>query len=75
MNAVLSVQGSAVPEKTKPSFMSRVFNKKKALKAAKVALPVAAVAAFFPDAAMATTTATDLMKSGDATVKGTFGKQ
>nr|HDI2183729.1 type IV conjugative transfer system pilin TraA [Klebsiella pneumoniae] len=26
MNAVLSVQGSAVPEKTKPSFMSRVFN-------------------------------------------------
>ena len=72
MNAVLSVQGSAVPEKTKPSFMSRVFNKKKALK---VALPVAAVAAFFPDAAMATTTATDLMKSGDATVKGTFGKQ
>ncbi|EJK8060881.1 type IV conjugative transfer system pilin TraA, partial [Klebsiella pneumoniae] len=23
MNAVLSVQGSAVPEKTKPSFMSR----------------------------------------------------
>ncbi|MFV6328636.1 type IV conjugative transfer system pilin TraA, partial [Klebsiella pneumoniae] len=26
MNAVLSVQGSAVPEKTKPSFLSRVFN-------------------------------------------------
>ncbi|EMN8357120.1 type IV conjugative transfer system pilin TraA, partial [Klebsiella pneumoniae] len=25
MNAVLSVQGSAVSEKTKPSFMSRVF--------------------------------------------------
>ncbi|HDZ1003894.1 TPA: type IV conjugative transfer system pilin TraA [Klebsiella variicola] len=75
MNAVLSVQGSAVSEKTKPSFLSRVFNKKKALKVAKVALPVAAVAAFFPDAAMATTTATDLMKSGDATVKGTFGKQ
>ena len=40
MNAVLSVQGSAVSEKTKPSFMSRVFNKKKALKVAKVALPV-----------------------------------
>ncbi|SYE17564.1 conjugal transfer pilin subunit TraA [Klebsiella pneumoniae] len=35
MNAVLSVQGSAVSEKTKPSFMSRVFNKKKALKVAK----------------------------------------
>ncbi|HGK4208494.1 TPA: type IV conjugative transfer system pilin TraA, partial [Klebsiella pneumoniae] len=49
MNAVLSVQGSAVPEEAKPSFLSRVFNKKKALKVAKVALPVAAVAAFFPD--------------------------
>jgi type IV conjugative transfer system pilin TraA len=73
MNAVLSVQDTAVSEETKPSFLSRVFNKKKALKVAKVALPVAAVA-FFPDAAMATTTATDLMKSGDATVKGTFGK-
>ncbi|MDH8074799.1 type IV conjugative transfer system pilin TraA, partial [Klebsiella pneumoniae] len=28
MNAVLSVQGSAVSDKTKPSFMFRVFNKK-----------------------------------------------
>ena len=74
MNAVLSVQDTAVSEETKPSFLSRVFNKKKALKVAKVALPVAALAAFFPDAAMATTTATDLMKSGDSTVKGTFGK-
>ncbi len=26
MNAVLSVQGSAVSEKTKPSFMSRAFS-------------------------------------------------
>ncbi|ASV23352.1 MULTISPECIES: type IV conjugative transfer system pilin TraA [Enterobacteriaceae] len=74
MNAVLSVQDTAVSEETKPSFLSRVFNKKKALKVAKVALPVAALAAFFPDAAMATTTAPDLMKSGDMTVKGTFGK-
>ena len=41
MNAVLSVQGTAVSEETKPSFLSRVFNKKKALKVAKVALPVA----------------------------------
>ena len=73
MNAVLSVQDTAVSEETKPSFLSRVFNKKKALKVAKVALPVAAVAAFFPEVAMATTT-TDLMKSGDTTVKGTFGK-
>ena len=73
MNAVLSVQDTAVSEETKPSFLSRVFNKKKALKVAKVALPVAAVAAFFPEVAMATTP-TDLMKSGDTTVKGTFGK-
>ncbi|MFV6329100.1 type IV conjugative transfer system pilin TraA, partial [Klebsiella pneumoniae] len=26
MNAVLSVQGTAVSEETKPSFLSRVFN-------------------------------------------------
>lgn len=75
MNAVLSVQGNAFSEETKPSFMSRVFNKKSALKVTKAVLPVAALAAFFPDVAMATTTTTDLMKSGDATVKGTFGKQ
>ncbi|MDP0623651.1 type IV conjugative transfer system pilin TraA, partial [Klebsiella pneumoniae] len=30
MNAVLSVQDTAVSEETKPSFLSRVFNKKKA---------------------------------------------
>ncbi|MRK82167.1 type IV conjugative transfer system pilin TraA, partial [Klebsiella pneumoniae] len=52
MNAVLSVQGSAVSEKTKPSFMSLGFNKKKSLKVDKVALPVAAVWAFFTEAAM-----------------------
>jgi hypothetical protein len=72
MNAVLSVQGTAVSEETKPSFLSRVFNKKNALKVTKAVVPVAALAAFFPDLAMATTT--DLMKSGDTTVKGTFGK-
>lgn len=72
MNAVLSVQGTAVSEETKPSFLSRVFSKKTALKTLKYALPAVAVAALFPQAAMAT--ATDLMKSGDTTVKGTFGK-
>ncbi|MER3831085.1 type IV conjugative transfer system pilin TraA [Klebsiella pneumoniae] len=74
LSTVFTKQKKKKKKKNKPSFLSRVFNKKKALKVAKVALPVAAVAAFFPDAAMATTTATDLMKSGDATVKGTFGK-
>lgn len=72
MNAVSSVQGIAVPEKSKPSFLSRVFSKKTALKTLKYALPAVAVAALFPQVAMAT--ATDLMKSGDTTVKGTFGK-
>ncbi|MFP8759928.1 type IV conjugative transfer system pilin TraA [Klebsiella grimontii] len=74
MNAVLSLQGNSVSEEVKPSFMSRVFNKKTALKVTRAVLPVAAVAAFFPDVAMATGTAIDLMKSGDNTVKGTFGK-
>ena len=76
MNAVLSVQGNSFSEETKPSFLSRVFNKKTALKVTKAALPLAVLASFFPDVAMATTTttATDLMKSGDTTVKGTFGK-
>ncbi|MCS3434222.1 type IV conjugative transfer system pilin TraA [Klebsiella sp. BIGb0407] len=74
MNTVLSVPGTAVSEEAKPSFISRVFSKTKALKVAKAVLPVAALASFFPDVAMATTTATDLMKSGDTTVKGTFGK-
>jgi hypothetical protein len=36
MNAVLSVQDTAVSEETKPSFLSRVFNKKKALKVVKL---------------------------------------
>lgn len=73
MNAVLAVQGTAVSEPKKSSFFSRVFNKKNALKMSKAVLPVAALGAFFPEVAMATAT-TDLMKSGDATVKGTFGK-
>ncbi|MGE0968595.1 type IV conjugative transfer system pilin TraA (plasmid) [Klebsiella sp. WOUb02] len=74
MNAVSGVQGIALPEENKPSLMSRMFRKQTALKVAKVVLPVGALAAFFPDVAMATTTTTDLMKSGDTTVKGTFGK-
>lgn len=40
MNAVLSVQGTAVSEETKPSFLSRVFNKKNALKMTKAVVPV-----------------------------------
>ena len=36
-------------------------------------LPLAVLAAVFPQAALATTTGTDLMKTGDGTVKATFG--
>lgn len=74
MNAASGVQGFALPEENKPSLMSRMFRKKTALKAAKAVLPVAALAAFFPDVANAAAASTDLMKSGDNTVKGTFGK-
>lgn len=50
------------------------FSKVPLLKALKFALPVAALAAFFPDTVLASTAGKDLMSSGDATVKGTFGK-
>ncbi|AYU97824.1 MULTISPECIES: type IV conjugative transfer system pilin TraA [Enterobacteriaceae] len=44
------------------------------LKALKFALPVAALAAFFPETVLASTAGKDLMASGNETVKGTFGK-
>jgi type IV conjugative transfer system pilin TraA len=50
------------------------FSKLGFLKALKVVLPVAAVAAFFPETVLAASTGKDLMASGDDTVKGTFGK-
>lgn len=50
------------------------FSKLGFLKALKAALPVAAVAAFFPETVLASSTGSDLMASGDSTVKGTFGK-
>ena len=68
MNTVLTVQGSSVAVENKKSILSRIFNKKNVLKAAKGILPLAVLAAVFPEAAMATTTGTDLMKSGDGTV-------
>ena len=45
------------------------FSKVALLKALKFALPVAALAAFFPDTVLASTAGKDLMSSGDATVK------
>ncbi|MFZ5132442.1 type IV conjugative transfer system pilin TraA [Enterobacter roggenkampii] len=73
MNTVLTVQGSSVAIENKKSVLSRIFNKKNVLKAAKGILPLAVLAAVFPQAALATTTGTDLMKTGDGTVKATFG--
>ena len=74
MNTVLAVQGSAVAVEKKTSKFSRIFTKKNALKAIKAVLPVAILAAAFPQAALATSTGNDLMASGDGTVKATFGK-
>ncbi|MRT06056.1 type IV conjugative transfer system pilin TraA [Ewingella americana] len=52
------------------------FSKLSFLKALKFTIPVATVAAFFPETvlAAAATTSKDLMSSGNDTVKGTFGK-
>lgn len=74
MNQALSLQNSGISEGHQPSLRQRPFNKSSMLRTVKAVMPVAAVAAFFPDVALATTTGTDLMKSGDATVKSTFGK-
>lgn len=72
MNASLSVQGTAVPE-SNPSRLAQFFSKKGFVKSLKAVLPIAVVATFFPEVAMASGAATDLMKSGDASVKATFG--
>lgn len=57
-----------------PRPLQRKIQQSPLLKALKFALPVAALAAFFPDTVLASTAGKDLMSSGDATVKGTFGK-
>ncbi|EPM4187557.1 type IV conjugative transfer system pilin TraA (plasmid) [Klebsiella aerogenes] len=74
MTTALSIQSAEMSKGVKPSLRTRFFSKTKMLKAAKAVLPVAVLAAAFPEVAMATTTGTDLMKSGDGTVKATFGK-
>ena len=74
MTTALSIQSAEMSKGVKPSLRTRLFSKAKMLKAAKAVLPVAVLAAAFPEVAMATTTGTDLMKSGDGTVKATFGK-
>jgi len=56
------------------SVTKKKLNKVALLKALKIALPVATVAAFFPETVFAAGAGRDLMSSGDDTVKGTFGK-
>lgn len=52
----------------------KFFHKLGLLKALKFVLPVATLAAFFPETVLAAGAGKDLMASGDETVKGTFGK-
>ena len=72
MDALLSVQGTAVPE-SQPSRFAQFFSKKGLVKSLKAILPIAALTAFFPDIAMAAGEGRDLMQSGNESVKATFG--
>lgn len=55
------------------SAVKKKISKVALLKSLKLALPVAAVAAFFPEAVMASSAGKDLMATGNDTVKKTFG--
>ncbi|EJT9573877.1 type IV conjugative transfer system pilin TraA [Escherichia coli] len=84
MNAILSVQGASAPVKKK-SFFSKFTRLKKyfsfrpsrlnMLRLARAVIPAAVLMMFFPQLAMAASSSgQDLMQSGNATVKATFGK-
>lgn len=64
----------AVIESVSATSTKKKFSKVALLKALKIALPVATVAAFFPETVFAAGAGDDLMSSGDKAVKGTFGK-
>ncbi len=73
MDAVLSVQGASAPVKKK-SFFSK-FTRLNMLRLVRAAIPAAVFMMFFPQLAMAASgKGTDLMASGNNTVKATFGK-
>ncbi len=55
------------------SAAKKKFSKVGLLKTLKFALPIATVAAFLPETVMAATAGKDLMATGNATVKSTFG--
>ncbi|EBA4959709.1 conjugal transfer protein TraA [Salmonella enterica subsp. enterica] len=73
MSTELSVQGASVPVKKTSVFSA--FTRLNLLKAARTVIPVAVMMVFFPPLARAAGgSATDLMASGNGTVKATFGK-
>ncbi|EAP2381060.1 type IV conjugative transfer system pilin TraA [Salmonella enterica] len=72
MSSVVSVQGVSAPVKKK-SFISK-FTHLNLLKATRAVIPAAVLMAFFPQLAMASGGGTDLMATGNNTVKATFGK-
>ncbi|EKB5322717.1 conjugal transfer protein TraA, partial [Salmonella enterica] len=72
MSAVLGVQDTSVSV-NKKSFFSK-FTRLGLLNIVRAAIPAAVLLFFFPQLAMAGGGATDLMASGNTTVKATFGK-
>lgn len=72
MNTVLSVQGASAPVEKK-SFFSK-FTRLNMLRLVRAVIPAAVLMMFFPQLAMASGGGTDLMASGNDTVKATFGK-
>lgn len=71
MNTTLSVQGTSAPIKKKWSF----FSKLNLLRLVRAVIPAAVLMMFFPQLALAAGGGgTDLMASGNSTVKATFGK-
>ncbi|HAK0381751.1 TPA: type IV conjugative transfer system pilin TraA [Salmonella enterica] len=72
MSAILSVQGASAPVKKKSFFST--FTRLNLLKLARAVIPAAVLMFFFPQLAMASGGAQDLMATGNGTVKATFGK-
>ncbi len=71
MNTVLSVQGASAPVEKKSFFPK--FTRLNMLRLVRAVIPAAVLMMFFPQLAMASG-GTDLMASGNDTVKATFGK-
>ena len=70
MNASLSAQGPAVAQSQGFS-LSKMFSRQRVVNFLKFLLPMAVLATFFPQGALAA--GADMLKPGDATVKATAG--